>query len=149
MEEAAIERFDVSFFDSPEVLELIPAERLVRLGIKLRMQRLPSIEDHIGDLADNADLDEDPEQHFEKVASAMDWLEKLDIDLDGADLIGAGRQKIVDSVKRLTERKEERDSEAEDDSDWTHIVTASENSMSPTRPTSDASTRSIFDDVDQ
>lgn len=131
------------------MLELIPAERLVRLGIKLRVHRLPDIEDHIVEIADDADLDEDPEGHFERVAGAMDRLERMDIDPDGADLIVAGRKQIEESVKRLVERKEERDSETGDDSDWTHIVTAAVKAPSPAAAPADPRARSIFDDVDQ
>lgn len=149
LEDAAVTKFDLSFFDSDEMLELIPAERLVRLGIKLRAHCLPDIEDHIVDIADGADLDDDPERHFEKVAGAMDWLERMDIDPEGADLIDSGRKKITESVKRLVERKEELDSETEDDSDWTHIVTTLEKTIKSPSARSDSSARSIFDDVDQ
>ena len=149
LEHAAISSFDLSFFDNDQMLELIPAERLFRLGITLRARRLPDIEDHIVEIADDADLDEDPEGHFEMAASAMDRLEQMEIDPDGAELIEAGRKKIEEAMKKLAERKEERDSETEDDSDWTHIVTTTEKAPASTIAVPDPRARSIFDDVDQ
>ena len=50
-------------------------------------------------------------------ASTMDRFEQMEIDPDGAGLIAAGRKKIEEAMKKLAERKHERDSETEDDSD--------------------------------
>ena len=149
LEHAAISSFDLSFFDNGQMLELIPPERLFRLGITLRARCLPDIEDHIAGIADDAALDEDPEGHFEMAASAMDRLEQMEIDPDGAELIDAGRKKIEEATKKLAERQDERDSETEDDSDWTHIVTTTEKAPSSTIIASDPRARSIFDDVDR
>ena len=49
-------------------------------------------------------------------ASTMDRFEQMEIDPDGAGLIAAGRKKIEEAMKKLAERKQERDSETEDDS---------------------------------
>jgi len=149
LESAAITNFDLSFFDSEELLELIPAERLVRLGIKLRNHRLPKVEDHIVEIADEANLDEDPESHFERVTGALDLLERMDLDPEGAELIDLGRKKIEQSIENLVERKEALDSETADDSDWTHIVTTSASTVRSPRKRSNSKARSIFDDVDQ
>lgn len=48
-------------------------------------------------------------------ASTMDRFEQMEIDPDRAGLIAAGRKKIEEAMKKLAERKQERDSETEDD----------------------------------
>ena len=48
-------------------------------------------------------------------ASTMDRFEQMEINPDGAGLIAAGRKKIEEAMKKLAERKQERDSETEDD----------------------------------
>ncbi len=149
LERAAADEFDLSFFDNAAMLELIPAERLVRLGMTLRIQRLPELEDKISEITDGADLDEDPESHFEKIANALTKLEELMVDDEGVDLIDDARAKIKRSIEHLEERKEERAKESDDDADWSHIVTTSTVvALTPTNPT-ETTTRSIFDDVDR
>ena len=148
LESAAAEEFDLSFFDNSAMLELIPAERLVRLGMTLRVQQLTELEDKISEITHGADLDEDPESHFEKIANALTKLEDLKVDDEGADLIDDARAKIKRSIQHLEERKEERDKESDDDADWSHIVTTSTvEAPAPIKP-AEAMTRSIFDDVD-
>ncbi|WP_176598287.1 MULTISPECIES: restriction endonuclease [Sphingobium] len=148
LESAAINEFDLSFFDNSAILELIPADRLVRLGMTLRAQRLPEIDDRISEIANDADLDEDPESHFEKIAHALTILEDLKVDDDGADLIDDARMKIKRSIEHLEERKEERDKESEDDADWSHIVTTSSVEDASIPKPAEKTARSIFDDVD-
>ena len=148
LESAAEDEFDLSFFDNSAMLELIPAERLVRLGMMLRVQRLSELEDKISEITDGADLDEDPESHFEKIANALTKLEDLKVDDEGVDLIDDARAKIKRSIQHLEERKEERDKESDDDADWSHIVTTSTvEAPAPSKP-AETTTRSIFDDVD-
>src|SRR5690606_1838298 len=117
LERAATDEFDLSFFDNSAMLELIPGERLVRLGMTLRVQRLTELEDKISEITDDADLDEDPESHFEKIATALTKLEDLKLDDEGVDLIDDARANIKRSIQQLEERKEERDKESDDDAD--------------------------------
>ncbi|MET3520958.1 hypothetical protein [Mesorhizobium abyssinicae] len=149
LEEAALNELDLSFLDSEEMLGLIPPQRLVRLGMELRTRKLPDIEDRILELAGEADLDEDPESHFEKIVDAINRLEDMEIDPDGKVLIEDARTKIKASVKDLIERKEQRDSVDDDESDWTHLVTNSATPASSPTKTSNSGARSIFEDVDQ
>lgn len=150
LEHAAINEFDLSFFDSEEMLSLIPPERLVRLGIRLRTRNLPYIDTHIAEIADDADIDEDPEGHFEKFVDAINRIEGMEIDSDGEALINEARDRIKSSVEKLIERKNERDCLNDDDeSDWTHLVTSLATPNPSPAATTDQSTRSIFADVDQ
>ncbi|MDP2330188.1 MAG: hypothetical protein Q8M19_05770 [Reyranella sp.] len=64
LENAAQTNFDLSFFDDPAIMNLIPPERLVSLGMKFRTHSLPNIEETISDIASNADLDEEPGSHL-------------------------------------------------------------------------------------
>jgi len=145
LENAVTDEFDLSFFDNPAMLELIPADRLVRLGLSLRIQRLSELEDKISEITDGADLDEDPESHFENLVDALTKLEELGVD---DDLIGDAREKIKHSIQLLEDGKEERENELDSGSDWSHIVTTSTlETSTPTEP-AETTTRSIFDDVD-
>jgi hypothetical protein len=149
LEKAANADFDLSFCNDEETLELIPAARLLSLGMKLRVSNLPRVEDRISDLASDADLDEDPESQFELVAGALKTLETIASDDEAIDLIEDARKKIADEIKKLEERKLEREREKEDDTDWTQISVVSEKDEVPALQQNETVPRSIFDDVDQ
>jgi hypothetical protein len=149
LEEASLTNFDLSFFDNPEIMNLIPPARLVSLGMKLRTYFLPNAEERISDLAEDADLDAEPDSHFEMVASALRTLEHLSEDEETEHLIVSARRRIDTEIKRLAERKKERENEDDDDNvDWTQILAVSKEKQADT-PSETVSVRSIFDDVDQ
>ena len=100
-------------------------------------------------MADEADLDEEPDSHFELISSALDTLEEIGPDDDATNLITAARKTIALEVKKLVERKEERDSEKEDTADWTQISAVSKKDDDPPLELPEVEARSIFDDVDQ
>ena len=128
------------------MLALIPPLRLVGLGLELRTTILPSLEDRIDEIAADADLDDEPESHFEKLLGMLNRVETIGVDTDTADLVDDARNQVKRSVKALEERKRERDEESQDDTDWTHIVTQKKEEA----PSSAATTnRSVFDDVDK
>lgn len=148
LEYAATNNLDLSFFNNDTMLSLVPPLRLIHLGLSLRSETLPGIEDRIENILDDADLDEDPESHFENVSALLDRLESMGVDHDAKALVEDARSKIGRSIETLEERKQERDKETEeDDADWTHIVTQTKDS-SGVKPKV-AGARSIFDDVDQ
>lgn len=143
---AALADLDLSFFDEEDMLALIPPLRLVGLGLELRTTILPSLEDRIDEIAADADLDDEPESHFEKLLGMLNRVETIGVDTDTADLVDDARNQVKRSVKALEERKRERDEESQDDTDWTHIVTQKKEEA----PSSAATTnRSVFDDVDK
>jgi hypothetical protein len=150
LERAVRGKFDLSFFDNEALLALIPSARLIKLGMKLRMQILPKAAGHISDLAGEADLDDDPESHFDLVSEALTAIEDLAFDDDEAnELIAEAREKIRDEIKGLNLRKEERDNEKEDETDWTDISVVSSRDKNDTLQSKELTARSIFDDVDQ
>ncbi|MBF5095423.1 hypothetical protein F1643_14300 [Azospirillum sp. INR13] len=149
LEEAAQINFDLSYFDNPEIMNLIPPMRLVSLGIKLRTCSLLNTEERISDLADEADLDAEPDSHFDVISSALQTLEGLTDDEEAVHLISSARQRISDEIERLAERKRERENEDEDDVDWTQISTVSQRKDQIGTPFDNINVRSIFDDVDQ
>lgn len=150
LESAALKNFDASFFDEEDKLALIPPLRLVGLGVGLRTAVLPSLEERIDEITADADLDEEPESHFEKLLGVLDHVETIGVDDDAASLIDDAREQVKRSIKAIEERKRERDEEA-DTTDWTHIVTQKKDEAStaapPPPPT--ATKRSVFDDVDK
>lgn len=149
LERAALDELDLSFFDDEAMLALIPPERLVELGVALRVRGLPGMQARIETITDEADLDEDLEELFEKPLDVLRRLEQMDLDEAGTLLVAQARNDIRISLQILEERKEERDRESEDDTDWTTISTTLSEKPSPPPTEIDAKARSIFDDVDQ
>jgi hypothetical protein len=146
LESAALTDFDLSFFDDEARLALMPSLRLVGLGLALRTMMLPSLEDRIDEIADDADLSEEPESHFDKLLGMLDRLEAIGVDTNGSGLIDAARAQVERAVDTLVERKRERDEEVAEGTDWTHIVTQKQDKAAPfATPTN----RSVFDDVDK
>lgn len=151
LEAAALQNFDASYFSEEDKLALIPPLRLVGLGVGLRTAVLPSLEERIDEITADADLDEEPDSHFEKLLGVLDHVEAIGVDDDAAALIDDARDQVKRSVRTIEERKRERDEEAEDTTDWTHIVTQKKDespAVTPPPPPT-ATKRSVFDDVDK
>lgn len=149
LEHVAFSNLDTSFFADEEMLALIPPIRLVGLGLALRVALLPALEQKIDEIAADADLDEEPDDHFKKLLGALECIEDMGVDLDddAVSLIDDARDQVKRAIEALEERKQERDEEADDDTDWTHIVTQKREEPSP--PQAPATKRSLFDDVDK
>lgn len=155
LESAALQKFDLSYFDDSEILALIPPSRLLLLGMRLRTQSLLNAEALVNEIADDADLDEEPSSHFEQVGLALATIERLAEDSETEAIVGAAREHIQKQVRRLAEKKKEKDEEESyDDDEWEQVTTVPlarssesdvsiETTVEPHRP------RSIFDDVDQ
>lgn len=145
LESAVQNALDASFFEEEDMLGLLSPLRLVSMGMGLRTTVLPSLEDRIDEITADADLDKEPDSHFEKLLDVLDRVEAIGVDADADALIDEAREQVRRSVEAIEERKRERDEEDEGDTDWTHIVTQKkeEASVPPT------ATRSIFDDIDK
>ena len=140
---------DMSFFADEAMLALIPPISLIGLGLALRTILLPALEEKIGEIAADADLDEEPDSHFKKLLGALECVEEmgLGLDDDAVSLIDDARDQVDRAIEMLEERKRERDEETDDDTDWTHIVT--QQKTEPTSTDAAAVKRSVFDDVDK
>lgn len=147
LESAALTNLDVSFFGEHDMLALIPPLRLVGMGFALRTTISPSLEDRIDEIAADADLDEEPGSHFEKLLDVLDRIEAIGVDAEATALIDDARRQVKRSVKALEERKREREEDTEDETDWTHIVTQKKEEVSPSKPVT--TKRSVFHDVDK
>lgn len=149
LEAAALSDLDMSFFSERGMLALISPLRLVGLGLALRTNLLPALEEKIEGIAADADLDEEPDSHFKKLLGALDCIEEIGVELDddAIGLVDDARDQVKRAVDGLEERKRERDEETEDDTDWTHIVT--QKREEPSSLEAAATKRSVFDDVDK
>ncbi|MDW9451716.1 hypothetical protein GOA58_29475 [Sinorhizobium meliloti] len=147
LERAALVDLDLSFFSNEEMLGLVSPLNLVKLGVALRTQTLPSLEEKISEIVEDADLDEEPDSHFTKALTALNRLEDMGVDDEAASLIQDARNQVRRSIEALAERKSERDDNIGDDSDWTHIVSQTKDALAMTA--NPEATRSIFDDVDK
>lgn len=146
LESAALNSLDLSFFAEEDILALIPSLRLVGLGLEIRATILPSINDRIDEITANADLDEEPDSHFEKLLGMLERVEMIGVDADASDLIDDARMEVKRSIDALEDRKRERDEQEEGDADWTHIITQKKEESPPSVVTTN---RSVFDDVDK
>jgi hypothetical protein len=147
LESAVLNGLDVSFFEEPHMLAMIPPLKLIGLGVSLRTTVLPSLEERIDEIATDAGLDEEPDSHFKKLLGVLDCIEAIGVDTDATALIDDARDHVRRSIGTLEERKREHDEGSEDDTDWTHIVTQKKEGVlsSSTMVTN----RSVFDDVDK
>ena len=147
LESAVLNGLDVSFFDEPQMLAVIPPLRLIGVGLALRTTVLPSLEERIDEIAADADLDEEPDSHFKKLLGVLDCIETIGVDADATALIDDARDHVKRSVEALEERKRQHDEGSEDEADWTHIVTQKKEEALPSTPV--VTKRSVFDDVDK
>ena len=149
LETAVLSDLDVSFFADKQTLALISPLCLVRLGLALRTEFLPGLEEKIEEIAADADLDEEPDSHFKKLLGALDCIEAMSVELDddAVNFVDDARDQVKQAVAAIEERKRERDEESEDATDWTHIVTQQKEEQS--QPKSADTKRSVFDDVDK
>ena len=115
--------------------------------MRLRTTILPSLEDRIDEITADADLDDEPDSHFERLLDLLDRVEAIGVDADAGALIEEARDQVGHSVEEIEERKRQRDDEEESDTDWTHIVTRRKEETSV--PPAPSATRSRFDDIDK
>jgi hypothetical protein len=147
LESAVLTNLDASFFDESEMLALLTPLRLVGMGLALRTTVLPSLEERIDEIVADADLDEEPDNHFKKLLAVLDRIETIGVDADATALIDDARNQVKRSVKGLEQRKREQEEGSKDEADWTHIVTQKKEETPA--PTPVATKRSVFDDVDK
>jgi DNA-binding PucR family transcriptional regulator len=121
------------------------ADSIRRFG--LRTTVLPSLQERIEEISADADLDEEPDNHFKKLLDVLERVEALGVDSGAATLIEDARDQVRRSVDEIEERKRECNEGMESETDWTHIVTQKKEdaTVAAVPPTN----RSIFDDVDK
>ncbi|KKM05166.1 hypothetical protein LCGC14_1756870, partial [marine sediment metagenome] len=94
LESAVLNSLDISFFEEPQMLALIPPLRLIGVGLALRTNVLPSLEERIDEITVDADLDEEPDSHFKKLLGVLDCIEEIGVDTDAAVLINDARDHV-------------------------------------------------------
>ena len=150
LEGSVLEEFDLSALDEGDLLALLPPERLVALGLRLRMRALPDAPAKIDEIANDADLDEDPESHFDRFNEGFETLSGLaQLDDDTETLLDEARQAVAAAVGKLEKRKKAKEAEKEDDPNEWHYMSTTSTAVTPiSAPDFDRPTRSIFTDVD-
>jgi hypothetical protein len=153
IEFAASQNLDLSFFEDETLMALIPPRRLVKLGALLRSQSLPNIADHITEISEQADLDDDPGSNFDDVQSTLLHIESIVDDQEAHGLIDDARSQIGFEVIDIERRQEQRDSERakenEEDS-WSLVSTVGkEKPIDEPVVKSSPDPRSVFDDIDR
>lgn len=152
LEKLALAEFDLSFLEDEEIVTIVPPLRLLALGIKLRLFLENEGVNFVEGISEGADLDEDPDSHFEHIKDGLRILE----DIAGIDAETDETHKEIYSVietetEILNERQLEiRAEEDEQEANWT-FVSSSGKPSPPTAQSSDSnqSARSIFEDIDR
>ncbi len=109
LESALLTNLDASIFDEPEMLALMSPLQLVGMGLALRTTVLPQLEKRIDEIVDEADLDEEPDSHFKKLLGVLDRVEAIGVDVDAIALIDDARDQVKRSIRKLEERKREKE----------------------------------------
>ncbi len=149
LEKAAMSDFDLSFWENEDILRLIPPKRLIALGIRLRVDALVNAPDRIAQIAEEADLSEDPESHFEHFSRGLDVLAELTgFDDATVQIIDEARQAVSDAIDDVRARKEAED-EPDHLTDWSYMSSASREKTVEEPPADQPAKRSVFDDVDR
>jgi hypothetical protein len=145
---AALDDFDLSFFEEADILRLIPPAEVVALGIKLRSEALVEAPLRIEKMGKNADLNDDPETHFEHYSRGLQILESFeDLDAPTESLIRAAKQAISQAIAEIAERKEAED-KPDHSAEWNYMSPLPRDKQAKPAPTASRSRRSIFEDVD-
>jgi hypothetical protein len=146
---AALDDFDLSFFEDDAILRLIPPPEVISLGIKLRSEALVEAPARIANLAEDVDLNDDPESHFENYSRGFDILEEFDgLDASTRRLIDEARQAMTRAIEDITERKEAED-KPDHAAEWSYMSPVARVQEAKAATIAAPARRSIFDDVDR
>lgn len=149
LKEAALQDFDLTFFEEEENLRLIPPAQVISLGMKLRSETLIEVPHRIRAIAQDADLDEDPESHFENYSRGLEILRAFDdLDADTEKRIEDAEQALQSVIEDLTERKEAED-KPDHTAEWSYMAPVPREQEAKLVPSVTPTKRSIFDDVDR
>lgn len=149
LEEAALLDFDLSFFEEDDILRLIPPQQVIALGVKLRSESLVEAPVRIATIAEDADLNDDPESHFENYSRGLDILEEFEeLDASTRRLIDQARQAMARAIEDITERKDAED-KPDHAAQWSYMSPVAREQEAKPAATLAPARRSIFDDVDR
>jgi hypothetical protein len=147
LEQAVATDFDFSFLDHNDILNLIPPQRLIALGIRIRTETLPDAPRRIADLAEEADTDDDSDSVFERYSQALDLLKYYPgLNDSTAQLLRKIRLAVDDAVQRFSDRQEENE-KPDRSAEWTYMASTRKSESTP--QSTAHGVRSVFADVDQ
>jgi hypothetical protein len=146
LETAALDQFDLSFFDEPDVLRLMPSRRAIALGIRLRTQTLPDLSDRIRSAGEEADTSDTVGSVFGRFEEGLDTLEGLgNVDAETEQMISDARD-ALDEAKDLFRERKAADEDEDHSAEWNYMAPAP--SKEPDADDNIHDTRSVFSDVD-
>ena len=151
LREAALDHFDLSFFDDDDILQVISPSELISLGVKLRSNALTEAPARIRAIAERANPtdDEEPESHFEHYSQGLEMLRTWD-GLDDAteQLIEKAQQAIDLAIAHIAERKTSK-KKPDHSAEWRYMSPVASQTEPRPDPVNPPRKRSIFDDVDR
>jgi len=150
LRKCVIDDLDLAFLEIERILSLIPARQVLMIGFKLSAEILPRYEREIESVLDNADVDEDPADQFERITTGLRIIEQLPAE-DGptAALIETAQGAVRSAIADIERRREEKAEEEEDANEWTFIDAEPKKHAETPSVSNDTALRSIFSDVDR
>jgi hypothetical protein len=149
LKEAVLRDFDLSFFENDDILSLIPPQQVIVLGIKLRSEALVEAPSRMVNIAEEADLNEDPESHFENYSRGLDILGEFEeLDVSTQTLIDEARRVMARAIEDITQRKEAED-KPDHAAEWSYMSPVAREQEVKAVAIVAPARRSIFDDVDR
>ncbi|MEQ1871364.1 MAG: hypothetical protein ABL961_15225 [Vicinamibacterales bacterium] len=146
LETAALDLFDLSFFDEPAILRLVPPRKLVALGLRLRTEALVELPERITSAGGEADASDSARGVFGRFSDGLDTLEGLgDLDDSTERLISAARASVEEATEVFRERKAAEEKE-DHSAEWEYMSSTSPKETPEDKNLRD--TRSVFADVD-
>jgi len=159
LEGAILDDIDTSILENDEMLSIFTPTELLRLPTKIKDRMFDRIPSTVGTMAEEADLDSDPDSLFEDLESSLSSvLELFDGDTSVADLVNSAYEQIEEAREEFRQRRSEYFNAPDEDWDWQNYspgerpgrprpasreaVRAITENEGPPRP------RSIFSDVD-
>jgi hypothetical protein len=100
------DKLDTSILNDEEILSLIRLRQLMALPRRIKEELLPAIEAQMDEIVEKADLDLEPQDNFEEIASSISDLETFfDGDTDGMSALGSVSVSLEAAIERVGEKK--------------------------------------------
>lgn len=110
---------DTSFLDDDQILALFTPSELLKLPAQIRTETVENIISTASSIAEDPDLDREPQDNFEDVQSSVSSLEDLFKDDQAMlDALSGANDAIGEAIENVREQREERHRPQEASWDW-------------------------------
>lgn len=150
LHDKAVDDFDLTFLDRPEMLDLFDSADLFKLSMKIYRSVSADLESMLEDVREKADFDDDVDSVFEHIDGGLRILEEIfEYEPDFEDVFSDARSMLETEKEIFTEEQTAYREETEKEADWDFHSEAKPESKLTVEDTSSSSARSVFVDLDQ